>query len=63
MTFEAWVRSQIELRAVVSMRLGQSQNGQSASIMTWSDKAPGTWFWDVHDELVTLIEFMDAEAD
>jgi len=63
MTFEAWIRSQLELRAAVSMRLGQSQDGASASIMTWSDKKPGTWFWDVRDELVTLIEFMDAEQN
>lgn len=63
MTFEDWIRTQIDARAAVSMRLGQSQDGTSASIMTWSDKRPGTWFWDVQGERVTLIEFMDADPN
>lgn len=63
MTFEEWIRTQIEERACVSMRLGQSQDGKSASIMTWSDKRLGTWFWNVRDELVTLIEFVTADPN
>lgn len=60
MTLEAWIRTQIEARACVSMSLGQAQDGTSASMMTWSDKRFGTWFWDVVGERVTLIEFVDA---
>ena len=63
MTIEEWVRTQIDLRATVSIRLGQSQDGTSASLMTWSDKRRGTWFWDVLGDRVRLIEFIDDEPN
>lgn len=63
MTLEDWIRGQIELRASCSISLGQAQDGSSASMMTWSDKKPGTWFWDVQGERVTLIEFIDADPN
>lgn len=58
MTFGDWLRSQIDLRATPQMRLGQSRDGIEASLMTWSDKAPGTWFWRVEGALVTLIQYV-----
>lgn len=63
MTIEDWIRSQIDLRANISARLGQAQDGTSASLMTWSDKKSGTWFWDVKGESVRLIEFMGEEPN
>lgn len=63
MTFEDWIRTQIDARAAVSMRLGQSEDGASASLMTWSDKRPGTWFWDVRGGHVALIEFIGDEPN
>jgi len=63
MTIEDWIRTQIDARAAVSMCLGQSRDGLSASMMTWSDKRPGTWFWNVQGWHVTLIGFMDADPN
>ena len=63
MTIEDWIRIQIDARAVVSVRLGQRDDGTSASMMTWSDQRPGTWFWDVQGDRVTLLEFMNAEIN
>lgn len=58
MTFEDWIRIQIELRATVSVKLGQSQDGSHASLMTWSDKADGTHFWKVEADTVAHLQFV-----
>ena len=57
-TFEDYIRTQSELRATVSLRLGQAADGSHASIMTWSDKAEGTHFWRVDGDVVKLIQFV-----
>ena len=44
MTFEDYFRTQIDLRALVSVRLGLAQDGTTASLMTWSNKTEGTTF-------------------
>ena len=58
MIFEDWLRTQIDLRATVSVRLGQAQDGSHASIMTWSDKTDGTNFWKVEGDKVSHIQFV-----
>lgn len=61
MTFEEWLRTQIELRAEPSIRLGQSQDGTEASFMSWSDKSDGTWFWRVVGPTVELIQYISSD--
>ena len=63
MTFEDYIRSQIELRSRVSVRLGYAKDGNTASIMTWSDKSEGTHFWDVEDDTVKHIAFVGDERN
>lgn len=61
MTFEAWIMIQIEARATVAVRLGQAQDGTHASLMTWSDKTPGTHFWKVYGNTVAHLQFVGDE--
>jgi len=61
MTFEDYIRTQIELRSQVSVRLGLAKDGNTASIMTWSDKSEGTHFWDVEGDQVKHIAYMGNE--
>lgn len=61
MTFEEWIRIQSELRATVSVRLGQAADGSHASIMTWSDKTEGTHFWKVSGGDVEHIQFVGGD--
>ena len=58
MSFEDWIRTQAEIRAEVSIRLGMAEDQSHASIMTWSDKTPGTHFWKVEGERVTHLQFV-----
>ncbi len=58
MTLEDYIMTQIELRAEVTVKLGRAQDGSSASLMTYSDKAEGTHFWDVSGETVKHIAFV-----
>lgn len=58
MQFEAWIRTQIEARAEVSVRLGFAQDQSHASLMCWSDTTPGTYFWKVEGDYVSLIQFV-----
>lgn len=60
-TFEDYIRTQSELRATVSVRLGQAADGSHASIMTWSDKSDGTHFWRVDGDAVRLIQFVGSD--
>ena len=62
MKFSDWVLTQLELRAEVSVRLGKADDG-TASIMTWSDKTPGVWFWDVVDDRVAMVQFIGVDED
>lgn len=61
MTFEDWIRAQIEARAKVSVSLGQAQDGSHASLMTWSDRIAGTHFWRVEADRITHIAFCGNE--
>ena len=61
MTFEDWLRTQIDLRAIVSVRLGQASDASHASIMTWSDKTEGTHFWKVEGDRVSHLQFVGNE--
>ena len=63
MTFEEWTRTQIDLRAVISVKLGQGDDGSCTSLMTWSDKKSGTWFWDVRGDRVSLTAFVGDEPN
>lgn len=58
MTFEDWLRTQIDLRANVSVRLGQAADGSHASFMSWGDKTEGTHFWKVEGDRVSHIQFV-----
>lgn len=62
MTLEDCINAQIELGGEVSVRLGRSQDRASASLMTWSDKADGTHFWDVAGNTVTHLGFVAGGA-
>jgi len=62
MTFEDYFRTQIDLRALVSVRLGLAQDGTTASLMTWSNKTEGTYFWDVEGDAVKYVEFIGKDA-
>lgn len=59
-TFEDYIRIQIDLRAAVRVSLGLAQDRSSASLMTWSDKAEGTHFWDVSGNTVKHIAFVGS---
>jgi hypothetical protein len=61
MTFEDYIRTQIDLRALVSVRLGLAEDGTTASLMTWSNKSDGTCFWDVEGDRVTFIDFIGKD--
>ena len=61
MTFEAWIRTQIDLRAEVSVRLGHSADGAEASLMTWSDKVDGTHFWRVSGNSIEHMAFVGTD--
>jgi hypothetical protein len=63
MSFEDWIRTQTEVRAVVSVRLGLADDGSHASLMTWSDKVRGTWFWAVDGNETTLVQFVGDEPN
>ena len=56
MTFEDFVRTQLELRANVT--LGRAGDGSSASIITWSDKLEGVHVWDVEGDMVTHLAYV-----
>lgn len=58
MTLEYYIRTQLDLGAEVSVKLGHAVDGSSASLMTYSDKAEGTHFWDVSGETVKHIAFV-----
>jgi hypothetical protein len=61
MTFEDWLRTQIEARAEISVRLGMAGDQSHASIMTWSDKTAGTHFWKVEGDHVSHLQFIGEE--
>lgn len=63
MTFEDYIRTQIELRSKISVRLGFAKDGKTASIMTWSDKSEGTHFWDVEGDTVKHIAYLGDERE
>lgn len=58
MRFEDWIRTQAEARSDVTVKLGMAQDNSHASIMTWSDKTPGTHFWKVEGNCVSHIQFV-----
>ena len=58
MQFEDWIRTQIEARAEVAVKLGMAQDQSCASIMTWSDKTSGTHFWKVEGDQVSHLQFV-----
>ncbi|KWT70785.1 hypothetical protein APY04_0846 [Hyphomicrobium sulfonivorans] len=57
-SFEDYIRTQTESRAEVSMKLGAAADGSGASIMTYSDKTPGAYFWSVSGSEITMIAFL-----
>jgi hypothetical protein len=61
-TFEDYIRTRLEARAVVQMRVGQSEDRSEASFFTWDDKIDGTYFWRVTGNTVELIQFVGSEA-
>ena len=55
MTFEDYIRAQIEKGARLSVKMGLEKHGPGVSIMTWTDKDHATSFWDVSGDTVKLI--------
>jgi hypothetical protein len=56
MTFEDFVRTQLELRANVT--LGRAMDSSSASIITWSDKLSGIHVWNVEGDVITHLAYV-----
>ncbi len=61
MTFEDWIRDEIEARATVTVSLGQARDGSHALLMTRSDKIDGTHFWRIEADRITHIAFVADE--
>lgn len=57
-SFEDYIRTQRESRAEVSIKLGAAADGSEASIMTYSDKTPGAYFWSISGNEITMIAFV-----
>lgn len=55
MNFETYLRTQLDLRSEIKVRIGIASDNSSASIMTWSDKSEGTHFWDVSGDQVVHV--------
>ena len=60
-TFEVYIRTRLEARANVQIHLGQAVNGSEVSFFSHDDKLPGTYFWRVVGDTVTLIQFIGTE--
>lgn len=61
MTFADYIAVQFNARAVVSVRVGMDESRQHASLMTWSDKTPGTHFWMVEGDSIKHEAFVGSE--
>lgn len=61
LTFEDYLRAQLDLRADISVKLGYAQDGSSASLMTWSNKSSGTHFWDISGNEAKHLAFVGEE--
>ena len=61
LTFEDYIKTQIDLRSEVSVKLGTKADGSSASLMTWSDKSEGTHFWDVAGDTIKHLAFVGSD--
>jgi hypothetical protein len=57
-TLSDYILAQIDAGATVSVRLGREKNGNAASLMTWSDRTSGTYFWRVEGNTTKLMGFM-----
>jgi len=58
MSFEDYLRTQIDLRSEIKVRIGLASDNSSASLMTWSDKTEGTHFWDVKGDRIEHMAFV-----
>ncbi len=65
MTFEDYIKTRLELRAEISLKIGKSQELGSdklgSSIMTWDNKSDGTWFWGIDGDCVKLVQFVGSD--